>query len=140
VLLGACGALGQALGLILSKKGLSDDFSTLSATLIRMAVAVVAIWLFALVQRQVGKTLRALRDRKARQYIAGGALTGPFIGVWLSMVAVQNTHVGIASTLMSLSPIALIPLSAWVFQERISPRSVAGAIVALVGVATIFMT
>ena len=140
LLLGACGALGQASGLVLSKKALGDDFSPLSATLIRMMVAAVAIWLLALVQRQAGKTLHALRDRKARRYLAGGALTGPFIGVWLSMVAVQNAHVGIASTLMSLPPIILIPLSYWVFRERISPRSIGGAIIALAGVAAIFLT
>ncbi|MGD9099795.1 MAG: DMT family transporter [Anaerolineae bacterium] len=140
VLLGIGGATGQALGLVLSKKGLSDDFSSLSATLIRMLVAVVAIWLFALVQRQAGETLGALRDKKALWFTAGGAFTGPFVGVWLSMVAVQHAHVGIASALMASSPIALIPLSYWIFDERISPRSVGGTIVALVGVTIIFLT
>jgi drug/metabolite transporter (DMT)-like permease len=140
VLLGVGGATGQALGLVLSKKGLSEDFSSLSATLIRMLVAVVAIWLFALVQRQAGETLGALRDKKALWFTAGGAFTGPFVGVWLSMLAVQHAHVGIASALMASSPIALIPLGYWIFDERISPRSVGGTIVALVGVTIIFLT
>lgn len=140
VLLGVCGALGQALGLVLSKKGLGDDFSTLSATLIRMTVAVITIWSFTLIQRQTGATLRALNNIKARWLVAGGALTGPFIGVWLSMLAVQRAHVGIASTLMSLSPIILIPLSYRIFHERISSRSISGTVVALAGVAIIFLS
>jgi drug/metabolite transporter (DMT)-like permease len=73
-------------------------------------------------------------------FIAGSALTGPFIGVWYSMMAVQNTHVGIASTLMALRPTILIPLGRWIFREQISPRSVAGTVVALVGATIIFMT
>jgi drug/metabolite transporter (DMT)-like permease len=49
------------------------------------------------------------------------------------------THVGIASTLMALSPIMVIPLPHLFFQERVSPRSVAGTIIALAGVAIIFL-
>jgi drug/metabolite transporter (DMT)-like permease len=140
VLLSIGAALGQALGLVTSKQGLSDDFPALSATLMRMIAASIVIWLLALVRGQVGETLQALRDRKAWQFVVGGSLTGPFIGVWLSMVAVQHAHVGIASTLMSLAPILLIPLGYWFFRDRISPRSIAGTIVALTGAAIIFLT
>lgn len=56
------------------------------------------------------------------------------------MVAVQRAHVGIASTLMALSPIIVIPLAYWVFYERISPRAVAGTVVAIVGAAIMLLT
>jgi drug/metabolite transporter (DMT)-like permease len=56
------------------------------------------------------------------------------------MAAVQNTAVGIASTLMALSPIMLIPLERWVFDERVSPRAVIGTVIALAGSAMIFLT
>jgi drug/metabolite transporter (DMT)-like permease len=140
VLLGLGGALGQALGLVIAKQGLAGDFPSLSATLIRMVVATGVIWLLTLARGQVGATWPALRDKRARLFTAGGALTGPFVGVWLSMVAIQYTHVGIASTLMVLSPIIVIPLGHWVFHERISPRSVVGTVVALAGAAIIFLT
>jgi drug/metabolite transporter (DMT)-like permease len=140
VLLGLGFALGQALGLVIAKQGLVGDFPSLSAALIRMVVATGVIWLFTLARGQVRATWPVLRDKKARLFIAGGALTGPFAGVWLSMVAVQGAHVGIASTLMALSPIILIPLARWVFHEEISPRSVAGTVVALAGAAIIFLT
>ena len=140
VLLGLGFALGQALGLVIAKQGLVGDFPSLSAALIRMIVATGVIWLFTLARGQVRATWPALRDKKARLFIAGGALTGPFVGVWFSMMAVQHTQVGIASTLMSLSPIILIPLGHWIFREQISPRSVAGTVVALAGATVIFMT
>jgi drug/metabolite transporter (DMT)-like permease len=140
VLLGFGAALGQALALVTAKPGLTGDFPPLSAALIRMIVATGMIWLLTLARGQVGATWHALGDKKARLFLVSGALTGPFVGVWLSMVAVQRAHVGIASTLMSLSPIILIPLGHWIFREQISPRSVAGTVVALVGATIIFLT
>jgi drug/metabolite transporter (DMT)-like permease len=140
ILLGLGGAFGQALGLVTAKQGLVGDFPSLSAALIRMVTASVAIWLLTLFQRQAGRTLRSLRDRRAIGLLVLGTLTGPFAGVWLSMAAVQNTAVGIASTLMALSPIMLIPLERWVFDERVSPRAVIGTVIALAGSAMIFLT
>jgi len=140
VLLGLGGAMGQALGLVTAKQGLSGDFPSLSATVIRMVIGSGVIWLLTLFRGQVGATWRALGDRRARLFIVGGSLIGPFIGVWLSMVAVQHAQVGIASTLMALSPIILIPLDHWIFREPVSLRSVAGTAVALVGAAIIFLT
>jgi drug/metabolite transporter (DMT)-like permease len=140
VLLSFGGALGNALGLVLSKQGLAGDFSSLSAALIRMVVATGVIWLFTLARGKVGATWHALKDKRSGLFITGGALTGPFVGVWFSMVAVQHAHVGIASTLMSLSPIIIIPLARWVFREQVSPRAVAGTVVALAGAAIIFLT
>jgi drug/metabolite transporter (DMT)-like permease len=140
IVLGLGGALGQALGLVTAKQGLGGGFPSLSAALIRMVTASVAIWLLTLVQRQAGPTLRSLRDRRAIGLLVLGTLTGPFAGVWLSMAAVQNTAVGIASTLMALSPIMLIPLERWVFHERVSPRAVIGTVLALFGSAMIFLT
>ncbi len=140
VLFGVGGAVGQALGYILSKQGLVSGFSPLSATVIRMVVAAAAIWLFTLVQGQVASTWPALKDRKAMLLMMGGALAGPFIGVWLSMVAVQNAPMGIASTLTALSPILLIPLEHWFFRDPITPRSVIGTLAALLGAAIIFLT
>jgi drug/metabolite transporter (DMT)-like permease len=105
-----------------------------------MIVASGVIWLLTLIRRQVGPTWRALGDRRALLFIAGGSLIGPFVGVWLSMVAVQRAPVGIASTLMALSPIILIPLDHWIFHEKASPRSIAGTVVALAGACTLFLT
>ena len=139
VLLGLGGASGQALGLVTAKQGLVGGFPTLSATAIRMVVASVVIWLLTLLRGQIGSTVRALGDRRACAFIVGGSLIGPFIGVWLSMVAVQHAPVGIASTLMALSPVMLIPLDHWVFHARVSPRSVAGTVVALAGASILFL-
>lgn len=139
VLLALGGALGQAFGLLLARQGLAGNFSPLSATVMRMLVAAAAIWLLTAAQGKVRRTWQRLQDRRALLLIAGGALTGPFLGVWGSMVAVQNAPLGIASTLMALPPILLIPLSRLAFGEQITPRAVAGTLVALSGAALLFL-
>jgi drug/metabolite transporter (DMT)-like permease len=140
VLLGLCGAIGQAVGLVVAKRGLVGDFPALSATVMRMVTATAVIWLLALVRGQIGPTWQALADKETRLWLAGGAFVGPFIGVWLSLLAVRNAPVGIASTLMALSPIILIPFDHWIFDEKITPRSVIGTVIALGGAAVIFVT
>jgi drug/metabolite transporter (DMT)-like permease len=108
--------------------------------LMRMITATVVIWLFALLRGQIGHTWQALDDRRTCLWLAGGTLVGPFIGVWLTLLAVRNAPVGIASTLMALSPIILIPLDHWIFGETITVRSIFGTVIALGGVTVIFIT
>jgi drug/metabolite transporter (DMT)-like permease len=136
---GLGGALGQALGLVASKKGMVGGFSPLSATLMRMLVAAVVIWGYALLRGSAGRTIKALTDQQSGPTILGGAIAGPFLGVWLSLVAVQLTQVGIAATLMALSPIFLLLPSHWIFKEQISFQSVVGTLLAIGGVALIFL-
>jgi drug/metabolite transporter (DMT)-like permease len=139
ILLGIGAALGQALGLIASKKGMAGDFTPLSANLIRMIVAMAAMWAYTLLRREAGQTFRALDNRTASLATLGGSFVGPFIGVWLSLVAVKLTRVGIASTLMALPPVLVLPLSFWIFKERISLQAIVGTAVAIGGVALLFM-
>jgi len=141
ILYGLGGALGQALGLVASKLGLYGEFSALSGTLIRMITAALIMWALALIQGQALATVKQIqRNRQALSLIIGGAFFGPFLGVWLSLVAVQRAKIGVASTLMSLSPIVLLPISYFVFKERISLSKVLGTIIALSGVAMLFLT
>lgn len=131
--------LCQALGLIIAKRGLGDSFSPLSAVVMRMSVAAIIMWSLAVATRQAAPTVRALRhDSRADWAILGGAIAGPFLGVWLSMVAVQNSRVGIASTLMAMTPVLLLPIVHWVYHEHISSRAIAGTILAFAGVALMF--
>ena len=134
------GALGQAGGLILAKKGLAGDFPSISAVVIRMTVAVVVLWLITLFTGQARSTLTTtISQPRTLQVVVYGSIVGPFIGVWLSQVAIQKTAIGLASTLMALTPIMLLPFVKWVFKEEVSFRAVAGTCLAIAGVAVIFL-
>jgi drug/metabolite transporter (DMT)-like permease len=140
ILFGLGAAAGQAIGLILAKKGLGGDFPPLSANLIRMLAAASTIWAITFWQGQAAPTVRRLlSQRRAVLAIAGGAFFGPFVGVWLSLFAIQQTHVGIASALMALPPIFMLPISHFVFKERLGYQAIAGTFVAMAGVAILFL-
>ncbi len=140
LLLGFGAATSQALGLILAKKGLGPDFPALSGNLIRMLVAAGVIWAFTLMRGQAGITVQRLTEqRPALLQIIGGSVIGPFLGVWLSLVAVQLTEVGVASTIMALPPVFLLPVGYIVFRERLGWQSIVGTVVAIVGVAVLFL-
>jgi drug/metabolite transporter (DMT)-like permease len=140
ILFGLGGATGQALGLVLAKNGLYGDFSPISGNVIRMLTAVSVMWLLTAFQRQIQPTFAQLNlDRGAIGYILAGAFTGPFIGVSLSLLAVQNAEVGVASTLMALRPVFLLPISYFVFKERYGWGAIVGTLIAIGGVALLFL-
>jgi drug/metabolite transporter (DMT)-like permease len=139
ILFGLGAALGQALGLFFSKKGLANNFPALSGNLIRVSVASITIWMIPIFRGKVTDSIKKLSNPKARLGILGGAIFGPYLGVWLSLVAVQKTYIGIASTLMALPPIILLPFSHWLFKEKITLRAIFGTIIAIVGVALLFL-
>ncbi len=134
------GAMGQAGGLVLAKKGLADNFPSISGVAIRMLIAMLFIWGLTLLMGQVKQTLqKVINNSQLAIKIAGGTAIGPFLGVWLSQIAIQRTYVGIASTLMALTPIFILPISKYYYREKISSRAVIGTLVALAGVAIIFI-
>ncbi|NPV67617.1 MAG: DMT family transporter [Anaerolineae bacterium] len=140
VLYGLGGALGQALGLYASRMGLVGDFPALSGNLIRLITAALVMWLLAAARGQVRASLQAWQARPdALKFVIGGAVFGPFIGVWLSLLAVQHAPMGIASTLMSLAPVLLIPISRALFGDRITGRAILGTVVAFAGTALLFL-
>lgn len=137
---GFLAALGQAAGLVTAKFGLIGNFPALSGTLIRMVAAAIVLWLLTILQRQVRSTLQRVRqNRRALGYIAAGAFFGPTVGVTLSLVAVQRIPVGIASTLTSLPPVFLIPVAYFLLGERFGWASVIGTLIAISGVAILFL-
>jgi drug/metabolite transporter (DMT)-like permease len=140
ILCGIGGAFGQAIGLVVAKRGLAGNFSGLSATLIRVLIAMLVIWIFTLLIGQAKNTVVKLKNGKAVLAIAAGAFAGPFLGIWLSMIAIKFSYIGVASTLMALPPVFLLPLSYWFFREKPAMLSVVGTIIAIIGSAIIFLT
>ncbi len=130
----------QALGYFASKKGLLyGNLPALSGNLIRIMSGAFFLWLTAILQGKFRNTINQLKNRKAGFAMLAGAFFGPFVGVWLSLIAIQYTHIGIASTIMALPPVILIPVSHWVFGEKVTCISIAGTFIALIGVTIIFL-
>ncbi|MCC7018141.1 MAG: DMT family transporter [Ardenticatenales bacterium] len=137
VVLGLVGALGQAAGLVASKRAMAGDYSALSATLGRILIAAIVLWLLALIRGRIPHVVRAWRDRRALALIAAGAVCGPFIGIWLSLYAVREAPVGLASAVMAISPILVLAVEA-ARGRHVTGQAVVGTAVAVGGVALLF--
>jgi drug/metabolite transporter (DMT)-like permease len=132
------GALGQALGLILSKHGM-QGYDAFAATQVRVFAGLLGFTLILSVAKHWGRVRTALRDARALTFTALGAFFGPFVGVGLSLVAVQHTQAGVAATLMALTPVLLVPTVFALYGERVTPRAVVGTAVAFAGVALLLL-
>lgn len=140
ILFGILAALGQAAGLVLSKQGMGDNFSPFAATLIRMIAAVASLWIVAAFQGQAVKTVQTvIANPKGLRWAIFGAFFGPVFGVSASLLAVQHTAVGVASTIMSLPPVIMLPISYFFYKEKLNWQSILGTLVAIGGVALLFL-
>jgi drug/metabolite transporter (DMT)-like permease len=139
LMLAVGGAVGQATGLILSKFGMAD-YDPIASTQIRVIAAIIGFSLVFTLRRDWHKVKRVLLNIPAMKYIILGSFFGPSLGVSLSLIAVKYTNPGIASTLMSLTPIIIIPFAIFYLKEKMDFKEILGAFVAVFGVAYIFMT
>lgn len=138
IIMGIGGALGQAVGLLFAKKGLANGFSPISGNLIRVSAAFLCFTLIALLRGEAAGYLRRLKDKTAFIQVFLAALVGLVLGVDLSLYSIAHTEIGVASTLMSLSPLFLLPLSYIFLKEKISPRAIIGTLVAFAGSVILF--
>ena len=137
ILLAFGGALGQGGGLVLSKYGMGD-YDAFAANQIRIIAGCIG---FAIIYTATGwwsKVWAARAHRSGLGYTMLGALAGPFAGVSLSLLAVQNTSTGVAASIMATTPIIIIPIAVVVRGDRVGVGSVVGAILAVVGVIVLF--
>ncbi len=140
VLFGLLGALGQAVGLVLSKQGMAGGFDPFRANIIRILAATMLTWLLTFATSQAIPTLMAVRKNpKVIYLLALGAFVGPLLGVSASLLAVQLADIGVASTLMALSPVVVMPISHFVFKEKIGWQAIVGTLLAFAGVGILFL-
>ncbi len=132
------GALGQAVGLILSKKGMGD-YDPVAATQIRAIFGFFSFVIFITFLGRWKKVFDGFRNVSAMKSVTVGTIFGPFVGVSLSLFAIQHTQTGIASMLMGLVPIFIILPSAMMFKEKITTRQVAGAVISILGASLFFL-
>ncbi|HMB54374.1 MAG TPA: DMT family transporter [Thermoanaerobaculia bacterium] len=138
VALGLGGALGQAGGLVLSKLGMAD-YDPFAATQIRVLAGTAGYFVLFTLLGWWRRLPSALADRPAMRFTAVGAFFGPFLGVGLSLVAVQRIQTGVAASLMATTPVLIIPVVVWLGRERVGWGGVLGAVVAVAGVALLML-
>ncbi|MEE4240925.1 MAG: DMT family transporter [Desulfopila sp.] len=137
VVFGLLAMLGQACGMVLSKAGMQTETGYLdpfAATQIRVIASFVCFLLFFTITHRWINVQSAMRDKKAMLFSSIGAITGPFVGVSLALLALHYLTTGVASTIFSLVPICIIPFSYFLHKEHVSGRAVIGAMIAVAGI------
>ncbi len=137
LLLAFGGAVGQGGGLVLSKLGMAQ-YDVYSAVQIRVLTGIVGFSLIFVMMNSWGNLRNALSNRKAMGRLSIGAFFGPFLGVSFSLWAVRFTTTGVASAIMSIVPVLIIPFSILIMKEKYSHKELLGAIIAIIGVFLFF--
>ncbi len=144
---GVLAALGQATGATLSKIAVvalesspgAPQHAALEASTWRLIVAAafgIGIAVFARGPRQEASEIVT---RRQRPILVPAALLATYAGVWCSLLAFQHAPVAVASTLLALSPVLILPLARWLLDEKLSTRAVLGALISVAGCAALFM-
>ena len=145
-------AVCQGVGLVLSKIGM-DHYETttmaeagipdwivpFSANFYRCIAGIIGFLFLLWVANGLDHLREAMHDRKGLTVATATTIFGPFVGVGFSLMAVQYTSAGIASTLMAMTPIIILLPSYWLFHEKITWRAVLGAVISVCGVSLFFM-
>lgn len=153
VLLGLGAGLGQGVGLVLSKVGLQHYSTSIPAdapammgqmlpfasTMIRAIIGAAGFLIMMALQKNLPMLKSAVRDRIGMRYALLVTLFGPVVGVSLSLMAVQFTAAGIASTLMALTPVFILFPYAFIYHQRLKLREILGVAVSMTGVALFFL-
>lgn len=137
VLLAFGGATGQAIGLVLSKYGMGT-YNAFAATQIRLFAGVTGFSILFLFLKAWPRVLQAVKNRKGLTFTIVGAFFGPFLGIAFSLLSVQYTATGIASTIMAIIPVLIIPPAVIFFKEKVTVKEILGAVLAVAGVALLF--
>jgi drug/metabolite transporter (DMT)-like permease len=132
------GAVGQALGLVLSKFGMKD-YDPFASTQIRILAGIVGFATLITVIGRWNGIRSALNNANGMKSLTIGAIFGPFLGVSFSLIAVKHTQTGIASTIMALVPVFILLPAVLLFRQKVTLAELAGSILSVGGVAILFI-
>ena len=141
IVYGILGALGQAVGMIFAKLAFEEsNINGFLATFVRLFAAAILILPVSILLRRYKNPITLYRsDTKGLALTFGGTFFGPFLGITLSLISIASTSVGIASTLMATVPVIMLPIGKFVFKDQINLKAIIGAVIAVAGVAILFL-
>jgi drug/metabolite transporter (DMT)-like permease len=132
------GAIGQAVGLVMSKYGM-QSYDAFASSQIRIIAGGLGFGLIVLFLGKGALIRNAVHDKRGMKATILGSFFGPFLGVSFSLIAVKYTETGIASTIMAIVPILIIPPAILIFKEKFTWLELAGAVISVGGVVLMFM-
>ncbi|MAD34350.1 MAG: hypothetical protein CMJ88_11445 [Planctomycetes bacterium] len=143
---GLLGAAGQAAGFVMARSAMLPaadapaGLDPLLATIVRMAAATAGMQVVVSAQGRPFAMRQVWSTRRSAGTAWVGALFGPVLGVWMSMVAGAHARdAGVAAALMSTTPVFMLPVAVWLYGTRVSAVAVFGTFLTVAGVAVCFI-
>lgn len=143
------GAFGQGFGIVLSKLGMnaySDVYSydsalyiPLASTQIRCIAGIFGFAAIILLRKGAKEFIASCRNRQGVILTFLGSIFGPFVGVTLSLLAVQHSNTAVASTIMAMVPVIILLPDKFIFKRKVSLVQAIGAVIAVIGVSLFFI-
>jgi drug/metabolite transporter (DMT)-like permease len=138
LLLAFGGAAGQGIGAVFSKLGMGS-YDPFASSEIRTITGIIGFLLIISLTGNWRKVRSSIIHQKALKPLLVGSFFGPFLGVSLSLLAFQNTKVGIASTLIATVPVFILIPSVLFMGEKLNWKEVIGAFLAVGGMFVFFI-
>jgi drug/metabolite transporter (DMT)-like permease len=141
-LLAMVAAAGQGLGSAFVKIGMAGgavEVDPLSATFVRMVFAWAAYWLCVVPRHDLRALLRPLRDRRGTLSLGAATFLGPYVSVYISILAIRYAEAGVAQVLLGAVPIFVLGPAWLVYRDRPSPVALVGVVIAVAGGAILFL-
>ena len=164
VIYGLIGGIGQGMGLVFSKKGMliyqdqiQDMFASeamgsfymsFSSTMIRCIITFLGFVVIYLFQSRTKELRMAMpesnrlknffQNKRLFWWATLSTITGPFLGVALSLASSLYTSTGVTQTIMSTTPVLILYPSYLLFKTKITFLEVVGAVICVIGVALFF--
>lgn len=158
ILFGIGAAMGQGIGLVLSAKGLLHYEEIINnsdivfrnggteslvlpfmATFMRAVTGLIGFSIWTSAKGELGKLKEGLCNLRTMLFALGAVITGPVVGVSLSLMATLYTSTGIAQTIMATTPVMILLPTFLFFHQKVTWREIAGAVISVCGVSLFFV-
>lgn len=150
ILCGLGAGMGQGIGAVISRKAFElaaaggFGLNGFSAAAQRVGggflTVLVAVLLFSAFGSNHSRPSAVATRGKAWAWLFATTLCGPVLGVSCFQWSLIQLPAGISTAVVSITPIAMIPLAVWIDRERPRALSIAGAFVAVAGVIWLLQT
>ena len=148
VILALIGVVSVSIGNVMAKQGMSpaesvDRIGALVAQDVRMLAGAIAILIMAAMAGACAKSIGtpALPDPTMRpgRFLATGTLLlgtalGPILGIILFLYSAALIKLAVTTTIVALTPVAILPFSHLVEHSPVTRRAVFGALLGVAGV------
>ncbi len=140
ILYGLLFVVSNSIGAVFSRAALAQtDVSALQSMILRLAAGMVVILFWIILTRMpVGQWFNQEQRGKVLLQAGAATLMGTYLGIWLQQTAFKFSPAGITQTLSSTSPLFVLPI-ATLIGEKLSLRAIFGALLAMVGIAMLFL-